>query len=139
MSKTEVFPFTVRDHEAASTKVVAHTASLRFIELAKGTIVDGSRREIDSSLVDERDNADVNVQPGHTSRPKSELALALKAPSRYAGRSARSSHPIPDEPSCRSCYASLLLTETCGREVDNSPVLRLSRYRTYGDPKSLFF
>lgn len=50
MSKTEVFPFTVRDHEAGSTKVAAHMATRRFIEMAKGTIVEGSCSEIDSSL-----------------------------------------------------------------------------------------
>jgi hypothetical protein len=72
MSKTEVFQFTVRDHHADSPKVGAHMATRRFIEMAKGTVVEGSRREIDSSLVDKDGKADISVQPGHTSRPKSE-------------------------------------------------------------------
>ena len=72
MNKTEVFQFTVWDHQAGSAKVAAHMATRGFIEMAKGTIVEGSRREIDSSLVDENGKADISVQPGHTSRPKSD-------------------------------------------------------------------
>ena len=72
MSRMEVFQFTVWDHQAGSTKVAAHMATRRFIEMAKGIIVEGSRREVDGSLVDENGKADVSVQPGHTSRPKSE-------------------------------------------------------------------
>jgi hypothetical protein len=72
MSKTEVFQFTVWDHQAGSAKLVAHMATRRFIDMAKGTIVEGSRREIDSSLVDENGKADIGVQPGHTSRPESD-------------------------------------------------------------------
>lgn len=72
MTKTEVFQFTVLDHQAGSPKLAAHMATRRFIEMAKGTIVEGSRREIDGSLVDENGKADISVQPGHTSRPKSD-------------------------------------------------------------------
>lgn len=72
MSKAEIFQFAVWDHQAGSTKVAAHLATRRFIEMARGTIVEGSRREIDSSLVDENGKADSSVQPGQTSRPKSE-------------------------------------------------------------------
>lgn len=72
MSKTEVFQFTVWDHRSGATKVAAHMATRGFIKMAKGTIVEGSRREIDSSLVDQDGKADISVQPGHTSRPKSE-------------------------------------------------------------------
>jgi hypothetical protein len=72
MSKTEVFEFTVWDHQSGAAKVAAHMATKRFIEMAKGAIVEGSGREIDNSLVDENGKADISVQPGHTSRPKSD-------------------------------------------------------------------
>jgi hypothetical protein len=72
MSKMEVFQFTVRDHKSGTTKTAAHMATKSFIENAKGTIIEGSRRAVDSSLVDESGKADGSVQPGHSSGSKSD-------------------------------------------------------------------
>ena len=68
MSKTEVYQFEVRDHVAGTTKLAAHMATREFIEAAKGTIVEGSRRAVDSALVDKSGKADISVQPGHSSQ-----------------------------------------------------------------------
>jgi hypothetical protein len=72
MNKTEVFQFTVRDHKTGTTKTAAHMATRTFIEAAKGLIIEGSRRAVDSSLVDNSGKADASVQPGHTSGKKSD-------------------------------------------------------------------
>jgi hypothetical protein len=66
-NKTEVFQFTVRDHKSGETKTAAHMATKSFIEAAKGLIIEGSRRAIDSALVDKDGKADISVQPGHSS------------------------------------------------------------------------
>ena len=68
MSKVEVFQFEVRDHAAGTTKLAAHMATEDFIKAAKGTIVEGSRRAVDASLVDANGKADASVQPGHSSQ-----------------------------------------------------------------------
>jgi hypothetical protein len=67
MSKTEVYQFEVRDH-AGATKLAAHMATREFIEAAKGTIVEGSRRAVDSALFDGNGKADISIQPGHSSQ-----------------------------------------------------------------------
>ena len=68
MSKTEVYQFEVWDHATGTTKLAAHMATREFIEAAKGTIVEGSRRAVDSALVDANGKADSSVQPGHSSQ-----------------------------------------------------------------------
>jgi hypothetical protein len=68
MSKTEVYQFEVRDHATGTTKLAVHMATREFIEAAKGTIVEGSRRAVDSTLVDSNGKADASVQPGHSSQ-----------------------------------------------------------------------
>jgi hypothetical protein len=70
MSKTEVYQFEVRDHAAGTTKLAAHMGTREFIKTAKGTIVEGSGREVDNSLVDENGKADISVQPGHSSQKR---------------------------------------------------------------------
>jgi hypothetical protein len=68
MSKTEVYEFEVKDHATGTTKLAAHMATQEFIKAAKGTIVEGSRRAVDSTLVDANGKADASVQPGHSSQ-----------------------------------------------------------------------
>ena len=71
-TKTEVFQFTVRDHKTGETRTAAHMATKTFIEAAKGFIIEGSRRAVDSSLVDKDGKADIGVQPGHSSASKGD-------------------------------------------------------------------
>jgi hypothetical protein len=70
MNKIEVFQFEVRDHATGATKIAAHMATRDFIKTAKGAIVEGSGREVESSLVDENGKADIRVQPGHSSQKR---------------------------------------------------------------------
>ncbi len=70
MSKTEVFQFEVWDHSAGAPKLAAHMATREFIEAAKGTIVEGSRRAVDSALVDRNGKADISVQPDQMHAPR---------------------------------------------------------------------
>ncbi|HTW36340.1 MAG TPA: hypothetical protein VMD53_17090 [Rhizomicrobium sp.] len=70
VSKMDVYQFEVRDHATGAMKLAAHMATRAFIETAKGTIVEGSRRAVDSALVDANGKADISVQPGHSSQKR---------------------------------------------------------------------
>jgi hypothetical protein len=77
MSKTEVFQFEAWDQAAGATKTAAHMATREFIQMAKGAIIEGSGREIDSSLIDGNGKADISVQPDRTHAPRSPRPVRI--------------------------------------------------------------
>jgi hypothetical protein len=63
MDNVKVYKFKIWDQFAARHRVAYRMATLKFIEMAKGVIIEGTEREIDRSLLNVNEQAPINIQP----------------------------------------------------------------------------
>jgi hypothetical protein len=62
MTKLKVYQYKMWDHVAGENKISPRMATRQFIEMAGGQIV-STEREVDSSMVDNIGQADIDIQP----------------------------------------------------------------------------
>jgi hypothetical protein len=63
MSKVKIYKFKVWDNDAGENKIAPRMATREFVAKARGEVMEGTEREIDSSLLDENMQAPINIQP----------------------------------------------------------------------------
>jgi hypothetical protein len=63
MSKVKVYKFEVWNQATGMNKVALRMATRECIAMARGRIIEGTEREINSSLLNENGQADISIQP----------------------------------------------------------------------------
>jgi hypothetical protein len=63
MAKVKVYKFKNYDINKDESPVAARMATRKFIQMARGQIIEGTVREIDASLLDGNGQAPIDFQP----------------------------------------------------------------------------